>query len=124
MISIQSKALKCRAEKLRGNLTYALKEDNYGNLDQKEEKNQLLNLQERMGKIILKLATLKISACLNFQLLREDHDKQLNAAKYNGTIETIEELDKLCQIMEDKKGDVMKIGEDDEDLPRSEERRL
>ena len=65
-----------------------------------------------MGEIVLKLATLKILAHLNIQWLREDHNKELNAAKYNGTTETIEELYKLCQIMEDKKGDVMKIGEE------------
>ena len=46
MISIQIKALKGHAEKLKENFTYALKEDNDGNMDQKEEKNQLLNLQE------------------------------------------------------------------------------
>ena len=65
-----------------------------------------------MVKIILRLATLKISAHLNIQWLREDHDKELNSAKDKGTTETIEELDKLCQIMEDKKGDVMKISEE------------
>ena len=55
-----------------------------------------------MGKIILKLATLNISVRLNIQRLREKHDKELNAAKDNGTKENIEELDKLYQIMEDK----------------------
>ena len=65
MISVQSKALKVHAEKSKEKFTYALKEANDGNLDQKEEKNQLLDFQERMGKIILKLATLKISVCLN-----------------------------------------------------------
>ena len=112
IISVQSKALKGHAAKLKEKFTYALKEDNDGNLDQKEENNQLLNLQERMGKIILKLAILKISVRFNIQWLREEHDKELNAAKENGTTETIEELDKLCNIMEDKKGDVMKIGEE------------
>ena len=53
-----------------------------------------------MGKIIQKLATLKISARLNMQWLREEHDKDLHTAKDNGTTENIEELDKLCQIME------------------------
>ena len=65
-----------------------------------------------MGKIILKLATLKISACLNMQWLKEEHDKELNSAKENGTTETIKELDRLCQILEDKKDDVMKIGDE------------
>ena len=41
--------------------------------------------------------------------MREDHNKELNAAKDNGTTENIEELDKLCHIMEDKKGDVIKL---------------
>ena len=46
------------------------------------------------------------------QWLREEHDKELNAAKDNGTTETIEEPDKLCQILEDKKGDIMKFSEE------------
>ena len=46
MISVQSKALKVHAEKLKVKFTYALKEANDGNLDQKEEKNQLLDFQE------------------------------------------------------------------------------
>ena len=33
-------------------------------------------------------------------------------AEWWGTTEGIVELYKLCQIMEDKKGDVMKIGEE------------
>ena len=65
-----------------------------------------------MVKIILNLATLKISAHLNIQWLREDHDKELNSAKDKGTTETIEELDKLCQMTEDKEGDVTKIGDE------------
>ena len=67
MISVQIKSLKGHAEKLKEYFTYELKEANDGNLDQKEEKNQLLNFQERMSKIILKLATLKISAHFNIQ---------------------------------------------------------
>ena len=45
MIYVQSKALQAHAEKLKGRLHYALKEANYGNMDQKEEKNQVLNFQ-------------------------------------------------------------------------------
>ena len=63
-----------------------------------------------MDKTILKLANLKRSARFNMQKLREEHNKVLNVSKDNGTTETMEELDKLHQIMEDKKGDVMKIG--------------
>ena len=63
-----------------------------------------------MDKTILKLANLKSSARFNMQKLREEHNKVLNVSKDNGTTETMEELDKLHQIMEDKKGDVMKIG--------------
>ena len=48
------------------------------------------------------------SAHLNMQLLREDYDEALNAAKGNGTAETIKELYKLRQIMDDKKVDFMK----------------
>ena len=39
MISVQSKALKGHAENLKEKFTYALKEANDGDLDQKEEKN-------------------------------------------------------------------------------------
>ena len=67
MISVQIKVLKEHASKLKEKFTYALKEANDGNMYQKEEKNQFLNLQERMDKIILKLATLKISVRLNIQ---------------------------------------------------------
>ena len=35
--------------------------------------------------------------------LREEHNKALNYTKDNGTIETIEELDKLRQTLEEKK---------------------
>ena len=62
----------------------------------------MLDLQEIMDKTILKLATLKSSACLNIQRLREEHKEALNSAKNNGTTETIEELDKLCQTIEEK----------------------
>ena len=104
--------MKGHTAKLKENFTYALKEANGEKLYQKEEKDHVLNFQERMGKIILKLATLKISACLNMQRLREEPNGELNYAKDNGTTETIEELDKLFKILEDKKCDVMKIGEE------------
>ena len=52
------------------------------------------------------------------QILREEHDEALNAAKYNNTIETIEELYKLSQTMEDRLGDVMEVGEDQDMLMR------
>ena len=39
IISVQSKALKGYEAKLKERFTYALKESNGGNLDQKEEKN-------------------------------------------------------------------------------------
>ena len=67
MISVQSKVLKGHAANLKEIFTYAPKEANNLNLDNKEEKNQLINFQERMGKIILKLAILKISIRLNIQ---------------------------------------------------------
>ena len=44
---------------------------------------------------------MKRSIHLNTQQLREEHDKALNAAKENGTTETIEELDKLSQNLEE-----------------------
>ena len=62
----------------------------------------MLDSQERMGKKILKPATLKSSDHLNMQQLREEHDKGLNDAKENGTTENIEELDKLCKTLEGK----------------------
>ena len=46
------------------------------------------------------------------QQLREKHDEALNATKNNGTTETIKELDKLRQTLEEKRGDVMEIGEE------------
>ena len=76
----------------------------------------MLGVQELMDKTILKLAILKSSTRLNIKQLREEHDKALNVAKDNDTIETIEELDKLRQIMEDKKGDVVEIGEEQDML--------
>ena len=60
-----------------------------------------------MGKKILKIPTR-----LNMQRLKEEQDEALNDAKENGTIENIEEIDKLRQIMEDKKGDVIYISEE------------
>ena len=63
----------------------------------------MLALQERMEKKILKLSTLKSYAHLNMQQLREEHDEALNATNDNGTTETIEELHKLRQTLEDKK---------------------
>ena len=53
-----------------------------------------------MGKAIPKIAALKISVRFNMQRLIEEHDNVLNAAKDNGTTETIEELEKLRQTME------------------------
>ena len=103
MIFVQSKSLKGYAKKLKGKFTYAMKEANDENMDQEEEKNQFLNLQERIDKIFLKLATLKISFHLNIPWMREENDKYLNTAKENGTTETIKELDKLCHITEGKK---------------------
>ena len=50
MISLKIKALKGHAAKSKEKFTYALKEANDGYLDKKEEKNQLPNLQERIGK--------------------------------------------------------------------------
>ena len=93
-------------------MNYSLKEANDEKLYQKEERDQVLDMQELMGKQILKLATLKISSRFNMQQLREEHDEVLNAAKENGTAETIKELGKLRKILKDKKGDVMKIGEE------------
>ena len=71
----------------------------------------MLDLQERMDKKIVKLATLKSSASLNTKLLREEHNEALNTTKDNGPTETIEEIEKLRQTPENKKGDVMEIGE-------------
>ena len=91
---------------------YALKEANDAKLDQKEVEQKALNAQEQMGRTIVKLATLKISVGLNMQLMIEEHDEALNAAKNNSTTETIEELEKLRQTLEDNKGYFMKIGQE------------
>ena len=50
----------------------------------------MLDLQERMDKTILKLATLNRSICLNMQRLREEHGEALNVSKGIGITETIE----------------------------------
>ena len=59
-----------------------------------------------------KRATLKSSVCLNKQVLREEHDEAMNTTKDNGTTYTIVEIEKLHQNVDDKIGDVMKIGEE------------
>ena len=71
IIYVQSKPLKDHATKLKEKLNYDLKEANDAKLSQKYEKFQVIDLQELMDKIILKLATLKSSVCLNMQQLRE-----------------------------------------------------
>ena len=77
-------ALKGHAENFTEKLNYALKEANDEKLAQKEEKDQVFDLKERMKKK-LKLATLKISARLNMQRLREEHNEVLNSSKKKGT---------------------------------------
>ena len=62
----------------------------------------MIDFQEHMDKKLLKISTLKISTRLNMQKLREEYNEALNSAKENGTTETIEELDKLSQTIEDK----------------------
>ena len=84
-------------------MNYVLKEANDEKLDQKEWKDKVINLQKQMGKTTLKLGTLKISDSLNMKRLKEEHKESLNTAKKNGTRETIEEPDKLSQILEDIK---------------------
>ena len=61
--------MKVYASKLKEKLNYTLKEANDAKLNKAEDKDQAINLQEQMGKSILKLATLKSSACLNMQQL-------------------------------------------------------
>ena len=68
IISIQSKALKGHAEKLKEKLNYALKEANDAKLAQKEEKEQMINFKERMDKPPLKLSTPRRSNRLNLKL--------------------------------------------------------
>ena len=48
--------------------------------------------------------------------LRKEHYEALNSTKDNDTTEIIEELERLRQILEDKKGDMMKIGEEQDML--------
>ena len=69
----------------------------------------MIYLQEYMEQKILKLSTLKRSTRFNMHRLREERNEVLNAAKYNSTTETIEELDKLRQIMEEKKMKLWKL---------------
>ena len=53
IISVQSKALKGHAENLKERFNYALKEATYAKLTHKDERYQVLDLLERMGKTIL-----------------------------------------------------------------------
>ena len=50
MISVQSNALKGHAAKLKEKFTYALKEDNDDNMDQKYHKNQFINFARTNGQ--------------------------------------------------------------------------
>ena len=59
--------MNVHAAKLKEKLNYSLKEVKYEKLAQKEEKDQVIDLQEHMDKTFLKLSTLKSSACLNMQ---------------------------------------------------------
>ena len=53
MISVESKALKGHADKLKEKFTYALKEANYAKLAQNEERDQVLYFQKRMEKTLI-----------------------------------------------------------------------
>ena len=79
-----------------------MKEGNYAYLDQKEEKEKILDFKYHIETKCLQIATMKSSTRLNMQELREEHYEALNASKHNGTKGTIEELDKLRQNIEDK----------------------
>ena len=69
------------------------------------------SFEKSHGQIIVNLATLKISDHFSMHKLREEQYEVINAAKYNGTIDTFEELDRLRQILEEKRGDAMEIGD-------------
>ena len=69
---------------------YALKEANDAKLSHKQEKYQVIYLQELMDIIILKLSTLKISARLNMKQIREENNEAPDVAKDNGATEFIE----------------------------------
>ena len=81
---------------------YELNEANDAKLAQKQKRDQVLHLYTRMDKKILKLTTLKSFARLNMQRVIEEHSEALNVAKDNGTTETIGEIEKFCQTLEDK----------------------
>ena len=83
-------------------MNYELKEENDAKLAQKEDNDKVLDLKEHMDKTFLKISTLKSSTHFIMQRPREEHDEVLNAAKDNGTAETIEELDKLSLTLENK----------------------
>ena len=70
-ISVQIKSLTSHAEKYKEKLNYVLREANDAKLAHKEEKYQVLDVQEHMDKKILKLSTLKSFAHLNIQQLQE-----------------------------------------------------
>ena len=71
IIYVQSKALKGHVEKSKEDLNCALKEANDVKPEQGKEKNQVIDLQARMYKTVLNLATLKSSTRSNMQKLRE-----------------------------------------------------
>ena len=97
----------------------ALKEANDAKLYHKEEKGKVLDLQVLIDNTIIELSTLKSFAHLNMEILGEEHDEALNATKDNGTTKTIEELEELRQTMDDKKRDVMDIGEQQDMLMKT-----
>ena len=78
-----------RCSKVEIKLNYSLKKADDTKSIQKEEKGQVIDFKELMDKIVLQLATLKISTHLNMQRLGEEHDKELNNSKDNGTKGTI-----------------------------------
>ena len=60
-----------------------------------------------MNSTCRELATLECSVDMNMQLLKEGHDEEKSSSKENCTSETIEEIEKLCQNLENKEGYVM-----------------
>ena len=62
----------------------------------------MLDLYTSMDKKILRLTTLKSFARLNMHQMIEEHGEALNVAKDNGTTETIGEIEKFCQTLENK----------------------
>uniref|UniRef100_A0A7S4JL07 Uncharacterized protein n=1 Tax=Odontella aurita TaxID=265563 RepID=A0A7S4JL07_9STRA len=76
-------------------LSNTRKEATDAKVAQEEEKDQVLDLQARMDKTILQLATLKSSTRVNMARIKGEHEKELKAAKDSSASLVQMELDDI-----------------------------